>query len=298
MRLLICALVLLGSSFLSFAAKLPPLTTKEISLMLRTGYSVDAVQRELAARHFIEQIDAAEEKTLVQAGATAAFIAALKSGAFAVPASELAAAKEEIAAQAARRARQAEEARKFNTLYQQQQLDQARVAATPAPSSSSHAIAALVKGDLVASRNGVLSSVTDQPIEQKKLIALYFSAKWCGPCRKFTPQLVQYYNRIAAAHPEFEIVFVSADRSGAAMEAYMRDFQMPWPAVKFEKVAEKQELKKYAGSGIPCLVLIDATGKVISDSYQGATYLGPDKVLADLDRLFSPAAAAPVALRR
>ncbi|HMJ07267.1 MAG TPA: thioredoxin-like domain-containing protein, partial [Chthoniobacterales bacterium] len=96
----------------------------------------------------------------------------------------------------------------------------------------------------------------------------------------------------AATHPEFEIVFVSNDRSGPAMEAYMRDTGMPWPAVGYEKIAEKEALQKYAGSGIPCLVLVDAQGKVISDSYAGKTYLGPEKVLADLDRIFAQEAVA------
>ena len=60
-----------------------------------------------------------------------------------------------------------------------------------------------------------------------------------APAGSSLRELVDYYNRVAALHPEFEIVFVSADRSGPAMEAYMRDMQMPWPAVKFEKIAEK-----------------------------------------------------------
>ena len=297
MRFLFWSLLLVQGSILCCFAKLPPLTVKDIGLMLRTGYSVEAVQREVAARHFMEQVDPAAEKALVQAGATPAFIAALRSGAYAVPASEIAAAQEEVKAQAVRRAQQAEEGRKLNTLYQHQ-VAQARAAATPVPLPGSHAIAALVKGDLVTSQNGGLSTMRDEPLEKKKLIALYFSAKWCGPCRKFTPELVQYYNRVVAAHPEFEIVFVSADRSAAAMESYMRDFQMPWPAVKFEKVAEKEGLRKYAGSGIPSLVVIDAAGKVVSDSYDGKKYLGPAKVLADLDQLFGANTAAPVALQR
>ncbi len=138
----------------------------------------------------------------------------------------------------------------------------------------------------MTSRNGILNTFNDQPLEQKKLIALYYSAHWCGPCRKFTPTLVEYYNRIAPSHPEFEIIFVSADRSGPAMEGYMRDMQMPWPALKYEKISENAAIRQYAGAGIPCLVLVDASGKVISDSYNGKNYLGPEKVLADLDKIF------------
>ena len=296
MRLLIllCVLAILGCSAAS--AKLPPLAAKDVSLMLRSGYSMAAVEQEVATRRFIGGIDPATEKTLVQAGAPAAFVSSLKSGAYAVPAGELAAAEQSLAANERRRALQAEESKKLNTLYQAQ-LATARAAA-PSPVAAPSNIVSVLKGDLVTSKNGVLNAFNDQALDKKKLIGLYFSAQWCGPCRKFTPELVEYYNRVAPAHPELEIIFVSSDRSGPAMEAYMRDMQMPWPAVHFDKLATKEPLRAYAGSGIPCLVIIDAaTGQVVSDSYAGKQYLGPAKVLADLDRIFGYAAVTPLARR-
>ena len=283
---------------ISLSAKPAPLTVKEVSLMLRTGYSADAVHTELAKRHFIDPVDAAAEKTLLLAGATPALVANLKSGTYAVPAGQVDAAQAELAAQAKRKAAQAEEARKLNTLYQAQVAQERAVGAAVGTASASNAIAPMVKGDLVKSSNGTLTSANDQEFEKKKLIGLYFAGKWCPSCRKFTPQLVDYYNRIAATHPEFEIVFVSSDRSASAMEAYMRDSKMPWPAVKYEKIAEKEALKRYAGSGIPCLVIVDAGGKVLSDSSAGGNYRGPSKVLQDLDQLLGNASAAPVALQR
>jgi nucleoredoxin len=144
-----------------------------------------------------------------------------------------------------------------------------------------------VKGDLVSWHNGSLSRFEDEPLEKKKLIALYFSAHWCAPCRAFTPKLVDFYNRVAPQHPEFEIIFVSFDRSQFAMETYMRETNMPWPAIDYPKVASKEAIRKYAGDGIPCLVLLDATGKVVSDSFAGKQYLGPGKVLTDLDAIFA-----------
>jgi len=62
---------------------------------------------------------------------------------------------------------------------------------------------------------------------------------------------------------------------------------MPWPAIDFPKVAGKEGIRKYAGAGIPCLVVVDQNGAVVSDSFVDKKYVGPQKVLADLDAIFA-----------
>ena len=99
------------SACLIAVAKPAPLTVKDVGLMLRSGYSVEAVQSELAKRHFIDAVDATAEKTLLLAGATPALVAALKGGAYTVPPEQMAAAQSDMEAQARRKALQAEEAR-------------------------------------------------------------------------------------------------------------------------------------------------------------------------------------------
>jgi len=54
---------------------------------------------------------------------------------------------------------------------------------------------------------------------------------------------------------------------------------------------------KNAASGIPSLVLVNSTGKVISSSYDGSQYVGPEKVLADLDAIFAGKASARLAAK-
>jgi nucleoredoxin len=283
---LVFRLLLIALSITVINARQVPLTAKEISLMLRTGYSSEEIMRELAVRHFADTCDESVKKQLTQSGATAGLINALVAGTYGVTPEEAARAQQELAAQNKRREAVAEESRKFNTLYQNQ-LAEKRAAARPAQGLSSNALYPLLKGDLVYWKNGTVNRFDDEAVEKKKLIALYFSAHWCGPCRKFTPQLVDYYNRVATQHPEFEIIFVSNDRSQFAFDTYLKETQMPWPAIDYQKVASKTAMNKYAGDGIPDLVLLDATGKVVSDSYAGKKYLGPEKVLADLDQIFA-----------
>jgi thiol-disulfide isomerase/thioredoxin len=69
-------------------------------------------------------------------------------------------------------------------------------------------------------------------LPQAKYIALYYSAGWCGPCHKFTPELVKFYNEKKSKYPGFEVVYVSQDESANAMDKCMGEMAMPWPAVR------------------------------------------------------------------
>ena len=136
-------------------------------------------------------------------------------------------------------------------------------------------------GKLVMLENGGLRRRDPAGLARVEFYGIYFSAGWCGPCRRFTPELVDAYGKLRALFPEFEIVLVNRDKSPAEMAAYMREEKMPWPAMEWSEIRGSWEILRYAGSGIPCLVLVDAAGKVLSDSYRWGRYVGPDTVVDD-----------------
>ncbi len=169
------------------------------------------------------------------------------------------------------------------------------VATTPAPAAKP-AVAAPAAGvvapfarvlgnKLVRLESGALMPHDPTRLAGVKFFALYFSASWCGPCRQFTPELVDAYGKIRAQHPEFELVFVSNDRSASDMLDYMKGDRMAWPALRYEAIRGSRDVTRYAGDGIPCLVLVDAEGKVLSDSFRAGDYVGPDRVLDDTWRI-------------
>ncbi len=121
-------------------------------------------------------------------------------------------------------------------------------------------------------------------LESKDYVFIYFSAGWCPPCRKFTPELVEFYEK-EADDRNFEVIFVSADQSDSDMTTYMQRYGMPWLAVPYSDYGVRQKLRDIYGGrgGIPNLVLMDSDGKVLSSSYQRGEYVGPGKVLADFD---------------
>lgn len=141
----------------------------------------------------------------------------------------------------------------------------------------------LFTGKLLRYANGKPQNVGAEALAGVKYYALYYSASWCGPCRAFTPDLVQAYRELKPAHPEFELIFISGDNSAGDMLAYMREDKMPWLAVKYDR--REQQMVDYSGPGIPCLVLVDAKGRVLADSYRGETYLGPQQVLEATRRI-------------
>ena len=96
-----------------------------------------------------------------------------------------------------------------------------------------------------------------------KMVLLYFSASGCGPCREFTPHLVEFYKK-AAKKNNIEIVFVSSDKDSADMMDYMKKDSMPWLAIPYESSKRMALDKTLQVRGIPKLIVFDANGKVMS----------------------------------
>ncbi|KAL6983700.1 protein-disulfide reductase [Sarracenia purpurea var. burkii] len=96
-----------------------------------------------------------------------------------------------------------------------------------------------------------------------KVVGLYFSGSWCGPCRRFTPDLVEVHEELSPK-AEFEVVFISSDRVDEAFDAYFA--KMPWLAVPFSDSDTRKRLTElFKVRGIPHLVILDGKGKVLSD---------------------------------
>jgi hypothetical protein len=256
--------------------------------MLRSGYSSDAVLRELAVRHFADVFDETVEQQLTRAGATEPLINALRNGSHVATASEISAAREKISAQE----------RQTSLVTQPAPRPQvpSRTTLPSGPAAMSgppNAIYDVLQGNLVHLERGELRKLDDELVKTKKLYLLFYSSKSSELTRAVTSALVTFYHRVASFHPEFEIIFLSQDRTAYAMETYIQRTEMPWPAVVFEKTASKTAGRK-AIYEVPYLVLVSGDAKVLYSS-SGSQNSDPDKVIADLDKVLATSSAEQTA---
>ncbi|GAA5125976.1 redoxin family protein [Luteolibacter yonseiensis] len=163
----------------------------------------------------------------------------------------------------------------------------ADTAATAAPAPAAEVASAFDKvldGNLVSLSGKRLAAKKDF-VKPTKYYLFYYTASWCGPCHKFTPSLVEFYNKNKPGNNEFELVLITSDSSDDAMESYAGEFKMPWPQLKLSRTEKFKKEFKYPGGGIPNLVLTDTEGKLIKGSYEGQTYVGPTVVMNHLGTL-------------
>jgi nucleoredoxin len=109
-----------------------------------------------------------------------------------------------------------------------------------------------------------------------KLVAIYFSAHWCPPCKAFTPKLVAFRDKNEA---DVEVVFVSFDKSQQEKDKYMQEAQMKWPTVPFQSQSGKDLAKKFGVRGIPTLVVLSPKGNTVSATARMEVTKDPDKCI-------------------
>lgn len=97
----------------------------------------------------------------------------------------------------------------------------------------------------------------------KDVVAFYFSAHWCPPCRGFTLKLAEAYKTITIGE-SFEIVFMSSDKDEVQFAAYHKE--VLWLAMPFEEGDLNKRLgQQFNVSRIPALILLDSsTGVLLS----------------------------------
>jgi thiol-disulfide isomerase/thioredoxin len=109
-----------------------------------------------------------------------------------------------------------------------------------------------------------------------KVVIVDFWATWCGPCLAELPNLKKIYEKY---HDRgLEVVGISLDDNGPELGNFLKDNDLPWKILHYADPAKGDGKKRgfadpnaefYGITGIPTIILIDRTGKVISLDARG-----------------------------
>jgi len=154
-------------------------------------------------------------------------------------------------------------------------------------------LAALLGSAPLLTSDGKTKVELSQVVKDAPLVALYFSAHWCGPCRAFTPKLVTFVEMLKEEGVELPIIFGSSDRDEASFQSYFAT--MPWAAFPLGDSRIEALKKKFGVSGIPWLVVLDAKGNLVLNEADTDVPQGPQAYAKWLEMAKTTVAAAPAA---
>lgn len=157
-------------------------------------------------------------------------------------------------------------------------------AAPMATSVRNSALLEWLEPNLVILKGSSIEPAAAGCLNKVRYLVIYFASISDGPCRRMTPALKEFYLQKKAEGAPFEMVLVSQDSNAGEMESFIKEHQLPWPALKWDEVITANDINKYAGGNLPGLVLIDADGEFITSSTQNGHYMGPSVVLEEINK--------------
>lgn len=108
-----------------------------------------------------------------------------------------------------------------------------------------------------------------------KVVGLFFSGSWS---ESYVQQLKDLYNKLKAKGEPFEIVWVSNDVSQESMMKFMKEKQIPWLAVAFDRLRVLNLRFQYNVRFDPTLLIINSPGSVFTtDGLKDMSVLGSEE---------------------
>lgn len=271
-------LLALGAGAAPLRAAAPPLTVRDLSLMARGGFSQEEILAEAAKRRLAVQFDDTAAQTLREAGMAPALIARLQEPAFQLGEADAARA----AAQAAANQETARQRDAFETqLAQSSRVNAAELARR---AEARQTMVKLLDGKLVRLEGSEFKEYRIEELREVRLFAFYFACNWTPACRDTTRAVIEWYKKIKPAHPEFELIFVSRDKSELSMDEHVRKVAMPFPVVRFGS-RDEAAIQAFGGAPMPWLGAVSRSGMALTTNLETRQFIEPGHVLGAIEHM-------------
>ncbi|PAV92246.1 hypothetical protein WR25_09014 [Diploscapter pachys] len=113
-------------------------------------------------------------------------------------------------------------------------------------------------------RRGVDGLLKTEDFE-KKVIVLYFSAGWCGQCKRLTPKVKKFYDAVREKEKDFEVIWISGDKEAEHQKSYYDDNQLDWAYIPFGDAHIQSFAEKFKAPILPVLKLVNDNGDIVHD---------------------------------
>ncbi|KAJ8687654.1 hypothetical protein QAD02_023448 [Eretmocerus hayati] len=106
--------------------------------------------------------------------------------------------------------------------------------------------------------------ISNEIFRDAEYVGLYFSASWCPPCQTFLPLLKRLYQDAHLRQVKLEIIFIPSDTDEHKMTRFFVEKHGPWYALPIGPVSLSLR-KKFQIHNIPKLIILDNTGKIVTN---------------------------------
>jgi nucleoredoxin len=144
----------------------------------------------------------------------------------------------------------------------------------------------LLDGKLMSLHGSELRPYPASSLRDVRVFAFYFGSNWSPACREATPAIVEWYRNTKTANPDFELIFVSSDRSALTMAEDVRKYAMPFPVVRFDAVND-EGIQRFGGNPTPWLGAVSRAGAPVTKNIGEKRFIEPGEIMRGLEFLLT-----------
>ena len=136
----------------------------------------------------------------------------------------------------------------------------------------------LVEGVRNVMRDAAGKPYSAKELGQTRAFVFFWAANWCGWCHKVSPELARFVTENSRQLKQTTVVMLNGDKQDSEMLKYLREKNLPWPAIRQADWQRVPYFKFTHEGSFPQLLITDRYGRILYNGFGG----GPENIRAHL----------------